>query len=98
MYLNDLKESIRCTPGNDLRRGVTFSITEVESFWRSGALDVCSKYESVQTDCLKNTVINDIDTCLRLSFYNKFLLDQQTAFYGFLSYDAIARNTLYGYC
>ncbi len=73
-------------------------LTAIKSFFNSqAALDVCSNFTEVETQCAGLTAIDRV-TCLKLSFYNVFVLDQYRIIYGWLSYDIIARNTLYGRC
>jgi hypothetical protein len=47
---------------------------------------------------VSNSVITDINTCLELALYNQFQLAQETVIYGWLSYDVVARNAIFGVC
>ena len=96
LFTDATNTTIRCSSGN--ARGVTFTLAQVKEYFNITALEVCADYSSVASSCTSNTVINDMNTCLRLSLYNKFQLAQETVFYGWLSYDVVARNTLFGRC
>jgi len=95
-FTDDSNLTVRCSSGNS--RGVTFTIAQVKDYFNSTALEVCTDYTSVASTCNTDTVIGDFATCARLSLYNKFQLAQETVFYGWLSYDVVARNTLFGRC
>lgn len=95
-YTDDNNDTIRCSSGN--ARGVTFTLASIKDWFNSSALDGCTDYSDVASSCESNTVISDFATCLRLSLFNKFQLAQETIIYGWLSYDVVARNTLYGRC
>lgn len=95
-FTDDSNLTVRCSSGNS--RGVTFTIAEIKEYFNTTALEVCSDYTEVVSRCESDTVIGDFNTCARLSLFNKFQLAQETVFYGWLSYDAVARNTLFGRC
>lgn len=95
-FTDDNNDTVRCSSGN--ARGVTFTLAQVKEYFNSTALEVCSDYTDVLASCSTNQIINDLSTCLRLSLFNKFQLAQETVIYGWLSYDVVARNTLFGRC
>ena len=95
-FTDDNNDTVRCSSGN--ARGVTFTLAQVKEYFNSTALEVCTDYTDVLSSCSTNSVINDLATCLRLSLFNKFQMAQETVIYGWLSYDVVARNTLFGRC
>lgn len=96
VFTDATNDTVRCSSGNS--RGVTFTIAQVSEYFNTTALEVCSDYTTAASSCTSNTVITDFNTCLRLSLYNQFQLAQETVIYGWLSYDVVARNTLFGRC
>jgi hypothetical protein len=95
-YVAGSNDSIRCSSGNN--RGVTFTFAEINEFWDFSAQTSCSDAQSTLASCQSNTVITDLNTCLRLSYYNTFQLASDTFIYGWLSYDLVAQNALFGRC
>jgi len=87
-YVSGSNSSISCTSGNS--RGVTFTFAEINEFWDFSAQQSCSDAQSTLSSCQSNTVITDLNTCLRLSYFNTFQLASDTFIYGWLSYDLVA--------
>jgi hypothetical protein len=95
-YADNTNSTVSCSSGNS--RGCSFTFAELNEFWDFSAVSSCSDAQSVLASCLANTVITDLDTCLRLSYFNTFQLAQDTFIYGWLSYDSFARGALFGRC
>ena len=87
-YASGSNDTITCSSGNS--RGVSFTFTELNEFWDFSAVTSCSDAQNTLSSCNANTVITDLNTCLRLTYFNTFQLASDTFIYGWLSYDMVA--------
>ena len=66
-YSSDM-ESVTCTEG--VMRTVTYSFMQINSYWMNSLNNVCTNAAAQYFSCTGNTIITDISTCFRLTFFN----------------------------
>lgn len=95
-YTDNTNLTVKCSDGNS--RGVTYTFAEINNYWAMSALESCTDIQAEYASCEANSVLSNLSTCLKLSVYNVYQQDNNTPIYGWLSYDAVARNALFGRC
>jgi hypothetical protein len=95
-FSDSTNSTVDCSTG--VMNTATFTFTDFNLFWSSDLNTTCTNAQTSYTQCLSNTIITNMNTCLQETYYDYFMLANDKKFYGIMQFDSYVRGLVYGYC